>query len=246
MPTEQEQFLKDLEPDKKPDVLTESLTPPAEAKAEDAPNSEPTEEEKFNRRERRLTAKLQAERESSIALAARLEALSEAQKARQESEPDEWAKSVERIYGTGTPEATEATELLKSALKGVEQQATERALNAFREEQAQAAAEVSKEEKNLDVMLEEIEDKTGYEMDAQTRTGFFQLLEKLSPKDSDGNIIAYADHHAVWEELQARRKPADTRAKDLAARSMASSGASPKSTVEAEATERFLRENGLI
>lgn len=244
MPNEQEEFLKDLNPDTKADVLTQDLVPPTEVKTEEGETKE-TDEDKFNRRERRLQTKLQAERESSIALAARLEALTEAQKFRAE-EPDEYLKSVERIYGTQTPEATEATELLKTALQGAEKRATERALAQFREEQQKERDAIAKEEKSLDTMIEEIEDETGTTLDAQTKQGFFQLLEKLSPKDNDGNIIAYADHNAVWDELQARKKPQVSRAKDLAARSMTATGSSPKTGVETESNERWLRENGII
>lgn len=246
MPNEQEEFLKSLEPDQQTDPFATIDTP--EAPTEEHTEEEPQEsdDEKYNRRERRLQAKFQAERESSIALAARLEALTEAQRARTDSEPAEYLKSIERIYGTGSPEATEATELLKTALQGVERQATERALELFREEQARADAAVKSEEQNLDNMVEEIEDEIGVDMDAQTKKGFFQLLEKLSPKDRDGNVIAYADHHAVWEELQARRQPRDNRAKELASRAGVRSGASPQTTVADDATERYLRENGLI
>ena len=241
--TQQEEFLKDLSPDLHPDVLTQPLEPDA---GQAQPGEEESNEDKFNRRERRLQSKLQAERESSIALAARLEALTEAQKFRQESEPEEYLKAVEKIYGTNSPEATEATELLKTALQGVEKRATERALEQFREERKQENDSVASEEKTLDDMVESIEDETGQEMDEQTRQGFFQLLERLSPKDKDGNIIEYADHNAVWEELQARKQPQSNRAKDLAARSMVKTGASPQTSVEADANERWLRENGII
>lgn len=245
MPTEtQDEFLKDLNQDQqKPDVLTEPLEP----QAEEAPTEpEETSEEKFNRRERRLAAKLQAERESSIALAARLEALTEAQKFRQESEPSEYLKAVEKIYGTNTPEATEATELLKAALKGAKDEAKAEALAELRRERMQEQDAIAIEEQSLDSMIEDIEDRTGRDLDEQTKQGFFQLLERLSPKDADGNIIEYADHNAVWEELQARKQAAPNRAKDLAARSMVKTGASPQTSVEADATERYLRENGII
>ena len=242
MPNAQEEFLNSLEPDQKTDLFEQPVT---EEPVVETP-TEPSEEEKFNRRERRLTAKLQAERESSIALAARLETLTEAQKARQESEPAEYLKSVERIYGTGSPEASEATELFKTALKGVEESATNRALELFREEQRVASEAVSREEKTLDGMLEEIEDEVGTTIDAPTRQGFFALLERLSPKDSEGNVTAYADHHAVWEELQARKKPADTSAKDLASRSMVRTGASPDTSVADTAQERWMIQNGVI
>lgn len=243
MPNEQEEFLKDLNPDNKTDVLTENLIPATEAKTEEGEKE--SDEDKFNRRERRLQTKLQAERESSIALAARLEALTEAQKFSRENTP-EVDETIARIYGTNTPEAAEATALLQKAMSNVENRATEKALEKFREEQQKERDAVATEEKSLDSMIEEIEDETGTTLDGQTKQGFFQLLEKLSPKDTDGNIIAYADHNAVWDELQARKKPQVSRAKDLAARSMTATGSSPKTGVEAESNERWLRENGII
>lgn len=241
MPNEQEEFLKDLNPDNKPDVLTENLTP----EAEQADETEESNEDKFNRRERRLQSKLTAERESSIALAARLEALTEAQKFSRENTP-EVDETIARIYGTNTPEAAEATALLQKAMLNVENRATDRALEKFREERQQEEDSVAKEEKSLDAMVEEIEDSTGKDMDGQTKQGFFQLLEKLSPKDSDGNITAYADHNAVWDELQARKAPVASRAKDIASRSMAKPGAAVSTTVEQTATERWLTEQGII
>lgn len=243
MPNEQEEFLKDLNPESKPDDV---FGAPPEAEPVIPEPAKDDDEQATNRRERRLAAKLQAERESSIALAARLEAITEAQKSREESGDVEYLKTIERIYGTNSPEAVEATELLKNALLSVEKRATERALEQFRAEREQEAEEVVSQEKRLDEMVEEIEDEVGSDMDKQTKQGFFMLLEKLSPKDRDGNIIEYADHFAVWEELQARKQAPSTRAKDLAARSMVQTGASPKTTVDADATERWLREQGLI
>lgn len=240
MPNEtQEEFLKDLNQEQ-PDVLAEFLTPLAEQASEES------NEDKFNRRERRLQSKLQAERESSIALAARLEALTEAQKFRQDSEPEEYLQAIEKIYGTQTPEAVEATELLKTAIQGAERRAIERAVEQFREEQQDEYESVAVEERNLDEMVESIENETGRDMDDQERQGFFQLLERLSPKDRDGNIIEYADADAVWEELQAYKQPQNSRARDLASRSMVRTGASTNTSVEDSSNERWLRENGII
>jgi len=237
----QEEFLKDLEPKDVSNPLEQPLVP--ETVKEEEPEVE--EEEARNRRERRLQAKLTAEREAGIALAAKLEALTEAQRLQREvsTEMDE---TIARIYGTDTPEALAATQLLQKAIKSAEDRATERALEAFRKEQEQASRAVQVEEQNLDSMVEEIEDEYGVTFDAQTQKGFFTLLEKLSPKDRDGNIIEYADHHAVWEEFNARRAPANNRAKDLASRSMVRNGAPTNTNVSDDATERFLRENGII
>lgn len=244
MPNEQEDFLRDLNQSEATDVLDQPLTPEPEPVKDEAPQED--EESKYNRRERRLQAKLQAERESSIALAARLEALTEAQKFSREQNPiaDE---TIARIYGTNTPEAAEATALLTKALANVETRSTERALEAFRAEQRQQQEAVRAQEQNLESMVEEIEDEVGVTMDKATQQGFFALLEKLSPKDREGNIVNYADHHAVWDEYQARKQQtAPNRAKDLASRTMVKTGGSPTTTVEADSHERFLRENGII
>jgi hypothetical protein len=245
------EFLKDLEVPQSKDIFEQPLVdepgvtqPPADTTAQVV---EPKDEPK-NRRERRLEAKLQAERESSIALAARLEAITEAQRQQRETAPSEYVKQIERIYGTNTPEAQEATNLLVSALKGAEDRATERALEAFREEQRKAKEEEANEAKALDEMVDDIEDTYGVTLDDMSRKAFFQELERVSPKDRNGEIIAYADGHAVFEGLQARRHAAQpqTRAKDLASRGMVKTGAQAATTVQDDAQERWLKENGII
>lgn len=236
----QQDFLKDLEPEQKTDVFDQPIEPvvPTEETPEEP-------EDTSNRQLRRLQKRYEAERESAIALAAKVEVLTSAQRAQAEV-PSEYLKKIERLYGTDSPEAQAATQLLSDALKGVEDRATERALEAFRAEQQQEADAVGQNERTLDSMVEDIEDTFNVTMDAQTQKGFFQLLEKLSPKDHNGNIIEYADAHAVFEELQARRAPAQNRAKDLAARSMVKTGASPDTNVQDDAALRFLKDNGII
>lgn len=243
----QEEFLQDLKEPDGTSAFDQTPEQPSE-KEEQGEVVEGEQPEKPNRRERRLQRKLDAERESSIFMAGRLEAMTEAQKLRAETEPSEYLKQVEKIYGTNSPEAIEATELLKNALRGVEERATNKALEMFREEQKQERDAVVKEEKTLDSMVEELEDELGVTIDAPTQKGFFQLLEKLSPKDEDGNVLAYADHFAVWDELQARKKssPQPSRAKDLASRAMSRTGASPKVTSGDEANQRWLIDNGII
>ena len=238
---EQEQFLADINAD--PFAPIEPVAEPEQSATQNAED----ESEFKNRRERRLNARLQAERETSIALAARLEALTESQKARVDEGGDH-LKSVERLYGTDSPEAREATEVLKNALQSVQKQATDNALELFRQEQREKDNAQRKEEQVIDSMLEEIEDEYKIDMSSEsTRKSFLGLLERMSPKDSDGNITAYADHHAVWEELQSRNTAApDNRAKQFASRSMVASGASKEAPVNDDATLKFLMENDLI
>lgn len=212
---------------------------------------EKVEEDLKNRRHRRLEAKLQAEREANIQMAAKLEAITEAKKFLSDSEPAEYLKSVERIYGTDSPEALAATELLKNALLNVKEVAKQEALDTIREERRKEAEALKKEEEKLDQMVEELEDEYGVDLTSSSsvemRKGFFKMLEKLSPKDSDGNILNYADHHAVWEEYQSRlKKKTDNRAKDLSSRSMIQGAGVNDSKLQDDAQVRFLRENGII
>lgn len=250
---EQEQFLKESEGSSL-DILEQPLEPEKpegqqEEGEQQEENKEDDEQKLRNRRERRLAAKLQAERESSIQLAARLEAITDAERTRT-SEAADYLKSVERIYGTSTPEATEATRLLQSALKDLKEEAKREALEAYQEERQKEVAAEREADSELEDMLEELEDEHNIDLTSPAaeniQKGFFRLLEKMSPKDSEGNIVAYADPHAVWEMYQSSSRRTDNRAKDLAARSMVRSGASGESKLQDDSTVRFLKANGII
>jgi hypothetical protein len=253
MPNEQEQFLKDL--DIKPpqdDILEQPLNPqePAKDPVDPAVDPEETDAEGLkprNRRERRLMSKLQEERESSMFLAGKLEAREEAK--RSLSEEREYLKGVERIYGTDSPEAQLATDLLKKALVGMAEDAENRAFERMQESRRKELEEESKAERELDDIVEELEDDHNVTLTETQRTSFFKLLERMSPKDEAGHVKEYADPDAVWEvfkdRLSSRRSPESTRAKDLSARAMVQSGA-PKDNDLGDANERYLREHGII
>lgn len=249
---EENKLLEELQDDQKAEdpfsVFEKPLTTVATKPDPSDPDDPEVQPESIkDRRHRKLQERLQAEREANIAMAARLEAISDAHNARTDEAAD-YLKAVERIYGTDSPEKLEATEILKTALKGAVEDAEARALERFRAEQRDEAEAQSREEARLDSMLEEIEDT--YEVDltspqaAQLRQRFFARLEKLSPKDNDGNIVEFADHHAIWEDLASQlSKRQETRAKDIASRSLTSSGSSASSSND-DATWKFLRENG--
>lgn len=243
MPNETEQFLKDAEVSIVDQPINPETTPVLEPK-------KPLVEEDSNlsnRRERRMAEKLQAERENNIALNARLQALADARQSRDEDGARDYLKSVERIYGTASPEAQEATSLLKDALKGLEEQATTRALEKFREEQQQSRDLARKEEQRLDSFIEDIEDEFNVSLTEEQQKGFFKMMERASPKDVDGNIIEYADPVFVWERYQEKlQKNTDTRAKDLSARSMTPGGTTDTTQTTTDAEFKFLRDNGII
>lgn len=252
---ETEQFLKNItgEEPEKDDLLDGPLVPePAkeEEPAVEAPETEVEDEgDEFkpkNRREKRLLKKLQEERESSMFLAGKLEAREEAKRVRDEE--SDYLKAIERIYGTETPEAQLATDLLKKAILGARDEARTLAVEEFRTERQREIQAEKEAKRELEGFIEDIEDTYNVSLTDAQEKSFFQLLQKMSPKDTEGNVVSYADPHAVWEVLQERmsKKGTDSRAKDLSFRSMVQSGAPKESTLQDDAGARILRENGII
>jgi hypothetical protein len=247
MPNETQQFLDEFKPqDNDPFSFLEQ---PVEKPAEEAKPEEPEKEvpEARNRRERRLMEKLQSEREAAIALAAKLDVITQSQSTRK-SEEAEFLTVAERIYGTQTPELREATELLKTALMGVKDEAKREALAEYQRLRQEEQQSVSKAEKRIDSMLEELEDEHNVELSDAHQAEFLKLMERMSPKDKEGNIIEYADHHAVWDIYQEKLKAARpaSPAKDLAARAVTTGTGANDSKATDDATARWLKENGII
>ncbi len=235
----------DLFLDENESILDKSFTSETQATEEEPVEDEDKRDfpEPKRRRERKLAEKLQAEREASIAMAARLEALTEASRSKEESD---YLKTVERIWGTDTPENAMATDLLKNAIRAASEDAKRAALEEIRAEQREAQEAAKKAESDLDSMVEDIEDEFGVRLTKEQEKGFFRLMEKLSPKDREGNVIAYADPIAVYEEYQERVKRSKANpARDLAARSMTQSGQS-STVANTNAEEAWLKEQGII
>lgn len=249
MPNETQQFLDEF---KKPEESNDPfafLEKPVEKPAEETKGDVPPEgvPEPRNRREKRLMEKLQSERETAIALAAKLDAITQSQQTRTES--SQWEDSIEKIYGNSTPELREATELLKASMKGLKDEAKREALAEYQRIRQEEQTVVSNAEKRIDSMLEEIEDEFNTDLSSGAhRTEFLKLIEKMSPKDSAGNIVEYADHHAVWEIYQEkvnRNKPVNP-AKDIVARGMTQSAGANDTNLSNDAHVRFLKEHGII
>lgn len=214
--------------------------------AENAPEKIP--EDLKNRHIRRLEDKLQKEREAGIAMASRIEALSEVGKFRQETgSPDEIESKLSRIYGTDTPEKAEATRLLLEGVRGMGERAKTEAIEQFRSEQKQRESDTQKEVAKLENYIEQIEDQYGIDLSSTSeargrRTQYIELLEKLSPKQN-GEVVDYADPFETWD-IFASRQGTD-RSKTLASRGMTNSR-TVESSIEQDATLKFLKEQGLL
>lgn len=200
-----------------------------------------------NRHIRRLEAKLQAEREANIASGARIEALSEAQKLRQETSAAPWEEKARRIYGNAAPENAAASDLLVDAIKEATQNARREAIEEVRRETQTRSAEEQREASTVSGYIEQIEDQFGVDFTstqaAQERQREFKnLWFELSPKDSNGDVKEYADPFAVYKIFN---KGQSNQAQDYAARGMQRSQAVPEA-VQDDATTKYLRDNGII
>jgi hypothetical protein len=255
MGNEQEKFLEDLKSDQTrhddPFAPTEETEPETSGDASTDEGVEDNGDDESvlkprNRRERRLMERWNSERDSSRYLADRLSAREEARAV--VTEEKDYLKVVEQIYGNDTPEKILATELLKKAIVGARDDAKAQAIEELRAERRREAEEARQAERELDNVLHEIEDTYDVTLSEAQERSFFQLLQKMSPKDESGNVTRLADPHAVFEIFQERLKSkgTDNRAKNLAARSMVQSGASKDSTLVDDSAARYLKDIGVI
>jgi len=252
--SEIDEFLKDVKDDQatpETDVLDQPIVPDGEKPEGEVKSKDDEEDDEEgvkprNRRERRLLRKLDGERESNIFLAGKLAAREEAE--RTLTEESDYLKGVERIYGTETPEAQLATDLLKKAIVGARDDAETRAYERIKSERQKELEEEREATKALDNILDEIEDTYDVTLTEAQERSYFQLLQKMSSKDSEGNVISLADPHAVWEVFQEKLKSRTpvNRAKDLSNRSLTQSGASKDTTLQDDVVLRTLQDNGII
>ena len=222
-----------------------------EPKAQPAAEAEP-EEPRKNRRHRRLEEQYQQEREANIALTERIKVLSEQQQLRREfGAAEDVDPDLERVFGN-TPEGKEIARIMAKREEQILSRAEERALERLQQTQAAEEAEVRKYESEIDSMLEEIEDSNGIDLSSDTpsarkaRREFLDMVVRLSPKDSEGNISEYADFGSTFELWQSTRdrQPAP-RNKELASRSMSRSAPAGTEDLQDRAHRDYLKSIGI-
>lgn len=176
-----------------------------------------------NRRERRESKQLQWEREQRIAAEARAKAFEEARSTANNEQVDE---RLVRLYGADN---VEAAKLHQALLNDMRTAAEESAYQRIHDEQEAQRKQEKEFESFIDDELGNIEEDFGVDVTSdapaarKARREFLELVQKISPKDDQGNITAYADFGSTWELYQANRpQPTQTndRAKEVAARTM--------------------------
>lgn len=136
-----------------------------------------------------------------------------------------------RLIGNDTPEKVSMIKEFKEILSEGTQKAKAEAI-AELESRQNAEVEADREaEQELENAFDNIEENFDVDITSnnpvakKTRQEFVSFIEKIAPKDRNGDIVDYPDMNSAWETFSEMRKSTATpsRAKELASRSMARS-----------------------
>jgi len=135
------------------------------------------------------------------------------------------------IIGNDTPEKVNALNALKNSLSSLDQRASQKAIEKLEEIRNQESQADKEAEEELNSAFESIEETFGVDITSKnptaikTRQEFVSFVEKIAPKDRNGDIVDYPDMQSAWETFSEIKKSTATpsRAKELASRSMSRS-----------------------
>lgn len=137
--------------------------------------------------------------------------------------------SFSTIIGNDTPEKVKALDALKRSLVSLDSKAVTRAEERIEEIRSQEDAADREAEEELYDAFETIEDNYDVDLTSQRgsklRSEFVTFVERIAPKDRNGNVIDYPDMNSAWETFSEIKKSTaqPSRAKELANRSMSRS-----------------------
>lgn len=164
-------------------------------------------------------------------LSEKLEKLSELEKFNKDTKGADDAPPIEwtTLYGDDD-KAINAWKIQRQREDKLMQQAEERAYGRLRSDLDREKQEEKQWGEYINDQFEDIEDTHKIDLTSnapsaqKTRKEFLGLVQKLSPKDKDGNIESYADFGQTWEIYQSMQsKPDNSQRKSIASRSMAKS-----------------------
>ncbi len=229
---EVDKFFNDIpkESQKEADIFDDK---PKQAPEKEVAKTEDEDEPvKKNRAYRRLEEKYQKEREASIALNARIQALSEMDQYKKEVAGEIDADLAE-TFGP-TEDGKRLAKFFQNKFDSLTEKAKEEALREIEQRVESEKTEVSEYENFIDSQLEALEDTYNVDLTSDSptaskaRSEFLQMVLSVSPKDEDGVLKDYADFGSTFEMFQnmkqSQNKPDATRNKELASRSMQKSG----------------------
>lgn len=141
--------------------------------------------------------------------------------------------SFVRLVGNDTPEKLAVLKDLSSYFSTLKGEAKQDFLREIEEQKQQATQAEAQAQEELETSFEEIEENYDVDLSSnsasakQMRAQFIEYVRKVAPKDENGEVKAFPDMLASFEEFQERNKRIpvpQTRAKELASRGMARSG----------------------
>lgn len=152
----------------------------------------------------------------------------------------------ERLIGNDTPEKVAMIREAKARDERMLATAEERAFNRLSQKEQEKVEADRAAEQELETAFENIEETFSVDLSSKspvarkTRQEFVTFVEKIAPKDRNGDIIDYPDMQSAWETFSEIKKanPAVSRAKELAGRGMSRSAETtgvekPRATWEA-------------
>jgi len=146
-------------------------------------------------------------------------------------ENDKVGDVLTRLIGNDTPEKLSMIKEFKEILTEGTQKAKAEALAEIEARQKAESEADLQAERELENAFDNIEETFDVDITSnsplakKTRQEFVSFVEKIAPKDRNGDIIDYPDMTSAWETFSEIKKSTSvpSRAKELASRSMARS-----------------------
>lgn len=209
--------------------------PKEPSKTEEVKSDEDEEDKPKTRRYKRLEKKNEEMSQMLIEMNDRIKKLSELERYAKEHE-GETDPDMVKVFGTDD-NGKILTKFFSDKFKDIEENAKKNALEQIAQDNARASEQEKIESDTIDQAFDTLEEKFNVDLSGKNkasrefRNGFIDFVEQLSPKDSEGNIIEYADFNTAFEtysKISSNNKPRETsdRQKELASRGMTNSGKS--------------------
>lgn len=136
-----------------------------------------------------------------------------------------------RLIGNDTPEKVAMIREAQARDERMLQQAEERAFSRLSQREQESLKADQEAEQELESAFENIEDAFDVDISSnsaqakKTRQEFVSFVEKIAPKDRNGDIVDYPDMTSAWETFSEMKKATaqPNRAKELASRGMSRS-----------------------
>lgn len=151
------------------------------------------------------------------------------QETQTEDEFKEVVDSFATIIGNDTPEKQNALKALERSLKSFDERAVRHAEDRLAQIKREEEEADRQAEEELDNAFEAIEENFDVDLSSsrsqKLRSEFVSFVEKIAPKDRNGEILDYPDMISAWETFSEIKKATSqpSRAKELANRSISRS-----------------------